>query len=274
MPEWNSTGCTTSRGLGQTPPERREAALHPRSIHQEHSTVWPGTCHALLRYFAFACVRPIAVGNPAAPWRPVALGWLSSTTSQGCVRRESISVVAPEAVGQAAGGVCQRGWGRLLSVTNAIEAGTCGHWLGALEGGGGGGLPMCLVPNPPSNASLPGAAEALGHPSSEAATTAHASMARDTSPSSPVASSPSAHSGLELCHLLWFMRTSGARPSWTALRGSWGAPLTRDWGSVSRREVPRGVTTAITASRPTAMRWCSPPPRGDACLGIIAIGPR
>ena len=31
---------------------------------------------------------------------------------------------ALEAVGQAVGGVCQSGWGRLLSVTNAIEAGT------------------------------------------------------------------------------------------------------------------------------------------------------
>ena len=30
----------------------------------------------------------------------------------------------PEAVRQAVGGGCQSGWGRLLSVTNAIEAGT------------------------------------------------------------------------------------------------------------------------------------------------------
>ena len=35
--------------------------------------------------------------------------------------------MAPAAVGQAVGGGCQSGWGRLLSVTNAIEAGT---WLG------------------------------------------------------------------------------------------------------------------------------------------------
>ena len=33
--------------------------------------------------------------------------------------------VAPEAVRSAVGGGCQSGWGRLLSVTNAIEAGTC-----------------------------------------------------------------------------------------------------------------------------------------------------
>ena len=42
--------------------------------------------------------------------------------------------------------VSKAGWGRLLSVTNAIEAGTWrhGHRLGALEGGGG--------TSPPSNA--------------------------------------------------------------------------------------------------------------------------
>ena len=45
---------------------------------------------------------------------------------QGCIRREGTSEAAPEeAVGQAVGGGCQSGWGRLLSVTNAIEAGTC-----------------------------------------------------------------------------------------------------------------------------------------------------
>ena len=48
------------------------------------------------------------------------------TLPQGCVRREgAASEAAPEAVRQAVGGGCQSGWGRLLSVTNAIEAGTC-----------------------------------------------------------------------------------------------------------------------------------------------------
>ena len=60
------------------------------------------------------------------------------------------SEAAPEAVG----GGCQSGWGRLLSVTNAIEAGTCrqgaaGHRLGALEGP----LPMHLCPPPPPSGS-------------------------------------------------------------------------------------------------------------------------
>ena len=38
---------------------------------------------------------------------------------------EGASKPAPEAVRQAVGGGFQRGWGRLLSATDAIEAGTC-----------------------------------------------------------------------------------------------------------------------------------------------------
>ena len=43
--------------------------------------------------------------------------------AQGCTRREEASEAVPETVGQAVGGGCQSGWGRLLSVTNAIKAG-------------------------------------------------------------------------------------------------------------------------------------------------------
>ena len=43
---------------------------------------------------------------------------------QGCIRREGTAEAAPEAVRQAVGGGCQSGVGRLLSVTNAVEAGT------------------------------------------------------------------------------------------------------------------------------------------------------
>ena len=46
---------------------------------------------------------------------------------QGCIRREGTLEAAPEAVGQAVGGGCQSGWGRLLSVTNATTAGACHH---------------------------------------------------------------------------------------------------------------------------------------------------
>ena len=75
---------------------------------------------------------------------------LSATPhTQGCIRREGASEAAPEAVGQAAGGGCQSGCGRLLSVTNAIEAGTCCQGDSGWEEGGGG------YPPPISNASLP-----------------------------------------------------------------------------------------------------------------------
>ena len=47
---------------------------------------------------------------------------LTASVRQGYIRREG----TPEAFRQAVGGGCQSGWGRLLSVTNAIEAGT---WL-------------------------------------------------------------------------------------------------------------------------------------------------
>ena len=43
---------------------------------------------------------------------------------QRCIRRQWASELAPEAIRRAVGGGCQSGWGRLLSVTNAIEAGT------------------------------------------------------------------------------------------------------------------------------------------------------
>ena len=73
---------------------------------------------------------------------------------QGCIRREGASEAAPEAFRRAIGGGCQSGWGRLLSVTNAIEAGTCrqggvaGRRLGALERAAGGG-PLCTTTHVP-----------------------------------------------------------------------------------------------------------------------------
>ena len=76
---------------------------------------------------------------------------------EGCIRRGGTSEAAPAAVGQAVGGGCQSGWGRLLSVTNAGAAGTCRQgdsgWAFPGRpgvGGEGGYLP------PPSNASLGG----------------------------------------------------------------------------------------------------------------------
>ena len=65
---------------------------------------------------------------------------------QGYIRREGTSEAAPEAVGPAVAEGCRSGWGRLLSVTNAIEAGTW-HGIGWAPWRGRGTSPR-------SNASL------------------------------------------------------------------------------------------------------------------------
>ena len=74
------------------------------------------------------------------------------TPGQGCIRGERTSEAAPEAVRQAVAGGCRGGWGRLLSVTNAIEAGTwrqgnSGSAQAVRPGKGGGGVhPFQCIP--------------------------------------------------------------------------------------------------------------------------------
>ena len=71
---------------------------------------------------------------------------------QRCIRREGASEAAMDAVRQAVGGGCQSGRGRLLAVTNAVEAGTWrqgDQWLGigwAPSRGGGGSPPFQMHP--------------------------------------------------------------------------------------------------------------------------------
>ena len=67
---------------------------------------------------ASACVRGLRA-QAVAVQRPS-----RSTHTQGCITGAGNSEAAPEAVRQAVGGGCQSGWGRLLSVTNAVEVGT------------------------------------------------------------------------------------------------------------------------------------------------------
>ena len=62
-------------------------------------------------------VQPSAIGKGGG-------GGQGLGTGQGCVGREGASEAAPEAVRHAVGGGCRSGWGRLMSVTNAVEAGT------------------------------------------------------------------------------------------------------------------------------------------------------
>ena len=72
------------------------------------------------------------------------------STGRRCIRREGTSEAAPEAVRQAVGGGCQSGWGRLLSVTNAVELGTCGQgdtgWASSRGWGWGWPPPFECIP--------------------------------------------------------------------------------------------------------------------------------
>ena len=92
----------------------------------------------------------VSVGSRKCTW------WLEGE-GQGGIRREGTSEAAPEAVRSAVGGGCRSGWGRFLSVTNAVEAGSCRQgdsgwaWAGRPGGGGPGGCPP-----PPSDAFLRG----------------------------------------------------------------------------------------------------------------------
>ena len=73
----------------------------------------------------FACLHELWLGDTGEAWL-LGLGVgrrASGVAGQGCIRSEGAS----EAVRQAVGGGCQSGWGRLLSVTNAIEAGAWRH---------------------------------------------------------------------------------------------------------------------------------------------------
>ena len=96
-----------------------------------------------------ACQWPI---RPQAPFYHNRAQWVghqqgSSSPAPGCIRREGASEAAPEAVRQVAGGGCQTGWGRLLSVANATEAGTCRQRDSAGQSGGGG-VPPALPKHP------------------------------------------------------------------------------------------------------------------------------
>ena len=73
-------------------------------------------------------------------------GSLGGGVDQGCIRRGRTSEATPEAIRQAIGGGCQSGWGRLLSVTNAIEAGT---WRSGDSGWARAGRPRRGVACPP-----------------------------------------------------------------------------------------------------------------------------
>ena len=113
-----------------------------------------------------AGARPSARGEPhprgharhtrtAASSAPQNIGGSSATPPPLSPVLLGASEPAPEAVRQAVGGGCQSGWGRLLSVTNAMEAdayrqGDSGWALAGRPGGGGGGgvVPPTLPMHP------------------------------------------------------------------------------------------------------------------------------
>ena len=76
----------------------------------------------LLRQVPVGDGHAAAVDGPTLD-RPASSGW---ARAGGCIRREGAPEAAPEAVRGAVGGGCRSGWGRLLSVANAIEPGTWG----------------------------------------------------------------------------------------------------------------------------------------------------
>ena len=71
---------------------------------------------------AFGCVT-FRAPNQVQPCPPVSTvaAAAAATPIQGCIRREGASEAAPQAVKQAVEGGCRRGWGRLLSVINALK---------------------------------------------------------------------------------------------------------------------------------------------------------
>ena len=98
-------------------------------------------CFAENRFFSLSWVgHPGRRGVPANPPPPP-----KTPPLRGCIRREGALEAAPEAVRQAVRGGCQSGWGRLLLVTNAVEAGTWrqgdSDWAQASPWRGGGGDP-------------------------------------------------------------------------------------------------------------------------------------
>ena len=133
-------------------PAALAALLHHRRLHGDAALEQLGVQFQGLRKTCAWEEAGVRSGGPWAVWYVTCLDSSQRGAKQGCIRRKGTSKVVPEAVGQAVGGGCQRGWGQLLSVTNAIEAGTwrwgdSGWAKVGRPGGGGGSLP-------PSNASL------------------------------------------------------------------------------------------------------------------------
>ena len=71
------------------------------------------------------CVPEIGLQFPASLLKCGVCPEESFFCCGGCIKREGTSEGGPQAIRPAVGGGCQSGWGRVLSVTDAIEPGTC-----------------------------------------------------------------------------------------------------------------------------------------------------
>ena len=151
----HSYGNSYTRRCSKSPAFKNSTKPQPKIVQNcdvVTSTLCPAPRHflttALHRHMRIGHVGCVARGThtlktPALNWGPgshctpktlqcvynattgvSALG-AHMSPSQGSIRREGTSEAAPELIRQAVGEGAQGGWGRLLSVTNAIEAGTC-----------------------------------------------------------------------------------------------------------------------------------------------------
>ena len=139
---------------------------------------------------------------------------------QGCTRRPRTSAEAQAGVRQAVGGGCRSGWGRLLSVTNAIEAGawrSWGQWLGV-------GLAPGAPPPPLFCSCIPRVTACLRRFRCSACRHTHAGVRSPAPP--PLASPRQGTAGTAFCGVLPHPLRRGAPPPSTA-------PQVSDRGTVT-----------------------------------------
>ena len=157
-------GVYTGRGLPRGPAPRAEwvgvnpvrrglppaalAAAGPRGDADRHNVFfWSTCCGAQGHAVSLAMGRRLRHMNAVIGRGVFGPGYAADLPLQVWVwtGREGTWDAAPAAVRPAVGGGCQSGWGRLLSVTNAIEAGAWRQgdsgWAEAGHPGGGGVTP-------------------------------------------------------------------------------------------------------------------------------------
>ena len=112
------------------PPSAPQDSLggNARTVLMCHGSVSPANAQETLSTLHFASraknIQNKPRQNKEMTMQELTVAYKKVPLLQRCIRREGTWEAAPEAVWQGVGGGCQSGWGRLLSVTNAVEAGT------------------------------------------------------------------------------------------------------------------------------------------------------